>query len=193
MKCKQYIQYCELKSKKHEFNLQTEVQQVLRSKNIILLKAHQVDQELLDRVDAEQLALDIKGSIMKDAIKMEDSIYFDMATILQGVNEKTNRRTLKIQLNNLYKGASEEDGKIIEVFINLCSKLPNFQRLENIGELELITNFLDPVFSPLFNDPLINKHFIWLNRQEESTGGLRPDGAIISIPKKSRDRNFRLL
>lgn len=71
------------------------------------------------------------------------------------------------------------------MFVNLLSKLRNFERLEAIGELELTTNFLDPIFSSLFHDPAINKHFIWLNRQTENTDGLRPDGAIISIQKKA--------
>ncbi|KAI7887291.1 uncharacterized protein EV154DRAFT_389207, partial [Mucor mucedo] len=64
-------------------------------------------------------------------------------------------------LNKLYERASEDDSMLIEVFSNLSSKLPNFERLEAIGELELTTNFLDPIFSPLFHHPAANKHFIW--------------------------------
>ena len=97
---------------------------------------------------------------MKDTVKIDDKVYSDLTTILREVNEKTNQRDLKIQLNKLYERASEDDGKLIEAFINLLSKLPNFERLEAIGELELTTNFLDPIFSPLFHDPTINKHFI---------------------------------
>lgn len=67
-------------------------------------------------------------------------------------------------------------------------------RCNRIGELELTTNFLDPIFSLLFHHPTINKHFIWLNRQDENTGGLRPDGVMISVPKKkSRKHNLRVL
>lgn len=171
----------------------TEIQQVLACKNIILFKNYQFDQELLKRIDAEEHAINIKASIMKDTIKTDDAVYSDLTAILRGVNEKTNQRDLKIQLNKLYERASEDDSKLIEVFSNLSSKLPNFERLETIGELELTTNFLDPVFSPLFHHPTINKHFIWLNRQDENTGGLRPDGVMISVPKKSRKHNFRIL
>ncbi|KAI9274941.1 hypothetical protein EDC94DRAFT_493398, partial [Helicostylum pulchrum] len=65
---------------------------------------------------------------------------------------------LKIELNKLYATASEEDGKIIKVFVNsLTSKLPNFERLDPIGEFELIINLLEP----LFHYPQSNKHFIW--------------------------------
>ncbi|KAI9477828.1 MAG: hypothetical protein EXX96DRAFT_608461 [Benjaminiella poitrasii] len=95
---------------------------------------------------------------------------------LRKVNEKINRRELKVQLNKLYERASKEDGKIIKVFVNLL----NFERLEAIGELELTTNFLDPILSPLFHVPIISKHFIWLNIKVENMGGLRLDGVMIS-------------
>ncbi|KAI8890562.1 hypothetical protein K501DRAFT_328517 [Backusella circina FSU 941] len=173
------------KSKKYGLDLMTEIQQVLACKNIILFKDYQFDQELLKSIDAEEHAINIKASIMKDTIKTDDAVYSDLTAILRGVNEKTNRRDLKIQLNKLYERASEDDSKLIEVFSNLSSKLPNFEKLETIGELELTTNFLDLIFSPLFHHPTINKHFIWLNRQDENTGGLRPDGVMISVPKKA--------
>lgn len=163
----------------------TEIQQVLACKNIILFKAYQFDQELLQRINSEEHAINIKVSIMKDNIKINDAVYLDLTAIFRGVNEKTDRRDLKIRLNKLYESAFEDDGKLIEVFSNLSSKLPNFEILEAIGELELTTNFLDPIFSPLFHNPTVNKHFIWLNRQDENTGGLRPDGVIISVPKKA--------
>lgn len=59
-----------------------------------------------------------------------------------------NRRDLKIQLNKLYERAFEEDCRIIEVSVNLLSKLPNFERLEAVGELELTTDFFGFHFFP---------------------------------------------
>lgn len=91
---------------------------------------------------------------MKDNIKKADTVYSQLSTILRGVNEKTDRRDLKILLNKLYESASEDDSKLIEVFSNLLSKLPNFERLQTIGELELTTNYLDPIF-PLFSTTLL--------------------------------------
>ncbi|KAI9355210.1 hypothetical protein BD770DRAFT_125741 [Pilaira anomala] len=181
IKYKDYINFCKNKSKKYGFDLMTEIQQALACKNIILLKDYQCDEELLKRIDAEKHAINIKASIMKDTIKADDAVYSYLITNLIGVNEKTNRRDLKIQLNKLYESAPEDDSKLVEVFSNLLSKLTNFERLETIGELELTTNFLDPIFSP----PTINKHFIWLNRQDENSGGLQPDEVMISIPKKA--------
>ncbi|KAI7887290.1 uncharacterized protein EV154DRAFT_15267 [Mucor mucedo] len=184
-KYKDYINFCKGKSKKHGFDFMSDLQQVLACKNIILFKDYQFDPELLKRIDVEEHSISLKASIINDTIKTDDVVYSDLTTILRGVNQKTDRRDLKIQLNKLYERASKDDSMLIEVFSNLSSKLPNFERLEAIGELELTTNFLDPIFSPLFHHPAANKHFIWLNRQDENTGGLRPDGTIVSIPKKA--------
>ncbi|KAG1107362.1 hypothetical protein G6F42_016391 [Rhizopus arrhizus] len=67
----------------------TEIQQVLECKNIILFKAYQFDQELLKRNDAEEHAINIKASIMKDTIRIDDAVYSDLTAILRGVNEKS--------------------------------------------------------------------------------------------------------
>lgn len=69
--------------------------------------------------------------------------------------------------------------------MNLVSKLPNFERLDSIGELELMTTYVDPIMTPLFHEPDSHKHFIWSNKQDENTKNLRPDGAVISIPDRS--------
>jgi hypothetical protein len=69
-----------------------------------LFKAHQFDQELLKRIDAEEHAINRKASIMKDTVKIDDKVYSDLTTILREVNEKANRRDLKIQLTSYMKG-----------------------------------------------------------------------------------------
>lgn len=46
-------------------------------------------------------------------------------------------------------------------FDDSLNKLPGFVRVGAVGEMELTTNFLDPVFSPLFHQPQQNRHFLW--------------------------------
>lgn len=128
---KEYVDHCKNKSKKYGFDLQTEIQRVLACKNIILFKKHQRNHELFQDVDVEEHAKSIKDSIMLDTVKVSADTYLKLSMILRGVNEKTTRRNLTIQLNELYSTASEEDGKIISVFVNLVSKLPNFERLDS--------------------------------------------------------------
>ncbi|KAG1142913.1 hypothetical protein G6F37_007290 [Rhizopus arrhizus] len=58
------------------------------------------------------------------------------------------------------------------------NKLPNFKKTEEISEMELTTNYLDPVLSPIFHNPEKNKHLLWLNRKEENTNSFRPDAVM---------------
>lgn len=46
---------------------------------------------------------------------------------IRDINDETDRRALKIELNKLYEKAAKEDGIIIEIFINLVTKASKFQ------------------------------------------------------------------
>lgn len=61
-------------------------------------------------MDVEKHAISIKDSIMLDTVKVSADTYSKLFMILRGVNEKTSRRNLTIQLMELYFAASEEDG-----------------------------------------------------------------------------------
>lgn len=111
----------------------------------------------------------------------------ELAALLRDVNNKTDRRALKIELDKLYEKATEEDGKITEMFVNLVTKLPKFQRLSSVGEIELTVNFLDPILSHIFHCPDSNKHLMWLNRQDDSTTVYRPDAAMVALPQKAEN------
>ncbi|KAG1441163.1 hypothetical protein G6F56_011608 [Rhizopus delemar] len=94
---------------------------------------------------------------------------------------------MKIQLDQLYAEANEEDSVIIEVFSNLVQKLPNQERLSHVGEMELIVNFLDPILSPIYHRPDKNKLLVWLNRQDDNTSVLQPDAIMMATPQKTSD------
>ncbi|KAG1138124.1 hypothetical protein G6F37_010805 [Rhizopus arrhizus] len=87
--------------------------------------------------------------------------------------------------NEVFEVASKEDRNIIEIFANLVTKLPNFERLSPVGEIELTVNFLDPILSPIFHCPDNNKHLMWLNRKDESTAIFRPDAITVAIQQKA--------
>lgn len=44
---------------------------------------------------------------------------------------------------------------------NSLNKLPNFTKTDAISEMELTTNYLDPVLSPIFHDAQNDKHLLW--------------------------------
>lgn len=184
-KLNSYIKSCKDKSRKHGFNLQTQVHKVLASQNIILLKEGQVCPELAKHVDTEYLLNNIRAKAMTKDVTVDSMMYLSLCTLFRDVNNTTDRTKLKIEINRLFEVASKEDRNIIEIFANLVTKLPNFERLSPVGEMELTVNFLDPILSPIFHCPDNNKHLMWLNRKDENTAIFRPDAATVAIQQKA--------
>ncbi|KAI8064049.1 hypothetical protein BDF21DRAFT_347011 [Thamnidium elegans] len=178
---------CKNKADKYGFNLQTEINQVLASKDIILLKKAQVCSELVKYIDAESLLKNIQSDAISNDIKVNTEIFLELVTLLCDINDETDRRALKIELNNLYEKATKEDGIIIEIFVNLVTKASKFQRLSPVGELELTVNFLDSILSHIFHHPDSNKLFIWLNRKDDNTATCRPDATMVALPQKAEN------
>lgn len=61
----------------------------------------------------------------------------ELATLLGGVNDGTDRQALKRNLNRLY----EEATIISEMFVHLVIKLPNFERLSPIYSIALVPRY----------------------------------------------------
>ncbi|KAI7895865.1 uncharacterized protein EV154DRAFT_494002 [Mucor mucedo] len=122
---------------------------------------------------------------MNKDVTVDNMMYLSLCTLFRHVNSKTDRTQLKIEINRLFEVASKDDRNIIEIFSNLVTKLPNFERLRPVGEMELTVNFLDPILSPIFHCPDKNKHLMWLNRKDENTLIFRPDATTVAIPQKA--------
>ncbi|CAO0799915.1 unnamed protein product [Mucor circinelloides] len=186
-KLNKYIEICKDKANKHGFSLQTEIHQVLASKGIILLKKEQFCLELVRYIDAESLLNNIQSETINRDVKVDTKVYLELATLLRDISDRTDRRVLKSELNRLYEKATKEDGMIIEMFVNLVTKLPNFQRLSPVGEMELTVNFLDPILSHVFLCPDSSKHLVWLNRKDDNTTVCRPDATMVALPQKAEN------
>ncbi|GAA5805908.1 hypothetical protein HPULCUR_011434 [Helicostylum pulchrum] len=63
-------------------------------------------------------------------------------------------------------------------------KLPNLVKIEQVGEMGLTTKYLDPIFSPMFHQPEIDRHFVWTNRKDQNTENARPDGVLRLVRQK---------
>jgi hypothetical protein len=171
------------RKKKHGFDLQTQVHEVLASKKIILLRKGQQCKKLIEQADVDSLLKSTRSEALDTEIVFDINIYLKLATLLCSFNETINRRTMKIQLDQLYAEANEEDGVTIEIFSKLVQKLPNQEYLSHVGEMELIVNLLDPIC----HCPDKNKLLIWLNRQDENTSVLQPDAIMMATPQKTSD------
>ncbi|GAA5815775.1 hypothetical protein MFLAVUS_009290 [Mucor flavus] len=85
----------------------------------------------------------------------------------------------------------DEDVKVGD---NSYTKLTKLLRVDQISEMELTTNYIDSILSPLFHIPEINKHLLCnekrLNRKEENTDSSRPDGVMKYYNQKSNGVTF---
>ncbi|ORE18822.1 hypothetical protein BCV71DRAFT_178789, partial [Rhizopus microsporus] len=72
------------------------------------------------------------------------------------------RDSIKLALFDIYKKASKQDRKLVDVLINLLNILPTENLLEHkVEETELINRYLQPILSPLFHKPEKSQLFLW--------------------------------
>ncbi|KAG1047249.1 hypothetical protein G6F43_010293 [Rhizopus delemar] len=167
-----YINFCKQKSEREGFFVRSDTHQLLASKNIILLKEKEYDSSLLNYIDIKDIEL-LRNAVSQD--------YRPQGKLSDNIHSKLTEITRVIKL---YDTASTDDERIIDIYLNCLNKLPSFKKTEEISEMELTTNYLDPVLSPIFHNPEKNKHLLWLNRKEENTNHLRPDAIMKHYDRK---------
>ncbi|KAG1582409.1 hypothetical protein G6F48_009178 [Rhizopus delemar] len=101
-----------------------------------------------------------------------------------GIISNKERYEIKMEIISLYKNADRKDTFALDILLNCLNKLPDFESDAPVGEMELITNFLDPVFSPVFHSPQKKIALKWLNRNETNTSASRPNGVFSSTSYK---------
>lgn len=105
----------------------------------------------------QEFHMELMQNYIDENVKIESNIFGELTNIFRNINDKSDRKAIKIQLHKLYEAADHLDSKIIDILINLVNKLPgNILINEVVKEFELITIYLDPVLSPIFHDPQKN-------------------------------------
>ncbi|KAG1176011.1 hypothetical protein G6F70_006106 [Rhizopus microsporus] len=120
-------------------------------------------------------------------VKVERHIFNDITELFGSFNvEKDERDSIKLALFDIYKKASKQDRKLVDVLINLLNILPTENLLEHkVEETELINRYLQPILSPLFHKPEKSQLFLWLNTKTDlKSYDKRPDGGCVLIEKR---------
>lgn len=101
--------------------------------------------ELADHhAEIEHLFNDIRAQAIRKNITVDNDIYVSPpAGLLRNVNNSTDRRHLRIQMNRLFKASTREDRETVDIFSNLITKLPDFERLSPVEKMELTMDFLE--------------------------------------------------
>ncbi|KAG1472033.1 hypothetical protein G6F56_001780 [Rhizopus delemar] len=96
--------------------------------------------------------------------------------------EKDEKDSIKLGLFDIYRKASKQDRKLVDVLINLLNVLPTENLLEHkVEETELINGYLQPILSPLFHKQL----FLWLNTKTDLKNyDKRPDSGCVLVEKR---------
>ncbi|KAI9473388.1 MAG: hypothetical protein EXX96DRAFT_541095 [Benjaminiella poitrasii] len=153
------------KSEESGFYVDGDLHQILSLSHVLLLKANEHDVSVVNRFGLKNLNTLHKTLLEKHVDKesvMETSTFNSIISVLRGLNNNSERRSVKERINDIAKFASNKDYKIIDILINCLNKLPNQERLEDdIREAELIGIFLDPILNPIFHDPENNRLFRW--------------------------------
>ncbi|KAL0090867.1 hypothetical protein F4703DRAFT_1835493 [Phycomyces blakesleeanus] len=154
---------------------------ILSLYNIVLLKKNHAYSQIDFSMINDELSEKFESSP-----KIEKSIFMEIIHIFR--DDISDRDELKISLFDLYKKANKQDGRVIDVLINLLNKLPNEEIKEHdIEEQELIVSYTDPIISPLLHDPGHDKLFIWLNRTVLQNYDKRPDAGCLALKGKRLD------
>ncbi|KAI8330861.1 hypothetical protein BC941DRAFT_383192 [Chlamydoabsidia padenii] len=158
-----------------------DIHEILSLSHILLLTPNQHGPALIDCFGISNLDLYLDQLKKKylDDVKMNDTLFLNIIGIVRTLQGKS-RRTTKMELMKLACDVDIDDldASILDVMLNCVQKLPDYQDSAPPGEQQLITNFIDPILSPLFHQPDHNRTFYWLNRTVEDTEILRPDGAM---------------
>ncbi|KAF7727230.1 hypothetical protein EC973_007843 [Apophysomyces ossiformis] len=167
-----------------------------------IYKAHAVDRMkrsglylAADLYEVLYVILDFTGTLkakyMCEDTYISDELQLCVTKVLRKLaaqNKNISRRTFELELLVLSKDFEEDECVLIDIIRCCIQKLPFTDSVHEIGEMELITTYLDPVLATMLNRPEKNKYFRWLNQQvieygAESTN-LRPDATMSLDPTK---------
>ncbi|KAG0177677.1 hypothetical protein DFQ29_004532 [Apophysomyces sp. BC1021] len=101
--------------------------------------------------NVELFLASLKQKYMKADLKINKTIFLQL--------------DIKLELQNLAVDADAHDSAIINSLLNCVNKLPDYELDMTIGEQELITNYVDPILSPIFHQPTNGRLFRWADVQ----------------------------
>ncbi|CAO3701322.1 unnamed protein product [Rhizopus stolonifer] len=154
--------------------------EILSLYNTILLKKEQSYSE----VDMSVLYKDMLDEY-KNYEKVDKDVFSEITEAFRIDETGSSRDELKIMLFRIYEKAKKEDRKMIDVLVNMINKLPNQEIIDNdVEEQELITNYIDPILSPILHRPEGDKLFLWLNKTALKSYNKRPDAGCAVILKR---------
>ncbi|KAG0736632.1 hypothetical protein G6F23_010833 [Rhizopus arrhizus] len=174
------------KACKEGLSLVLDLQQTLSLSHIMLLVPQSNDKDMVDLFGADTLSSiyrEIRDAYIDHGIELEASLAKNIKKTMRNLRDgNISRVKAVVELAILLENTGNEDAQIVQAIMNCVMKLPQTNTSSKIGEMELITNYLDPILSPMFHQPDHGRLFKWLNLKSKELSkadvNSRPDGAM---------------
>ncbi|KAI9315731.1 hypothetical protein BX666DRAFT_345518 [Dichotomocladium elegans] len=156
---------------------------------ILLMNEHQHGKSLIKHIglrNLDQYLHQLKAEYINSELKVDNDVFVRVISTLRNL-DLTGRKAAKMELMSMSIEVDEHDSAIVDALINCLNKLPEYGQRTAIGEQDLIINYIDPIVSPIFHQPVCSRLFRWLNREVENTEIWRPDGAMVLADQSSTE------
>ncbi|KAI7855260.1 hypothetical protein BDC45DRAFT_506983 [Circinella umbellata] len=185
----QYQKYSLNKAYDLNLHLVSDLQKVLSLSSIMLLNKNSNDEEFtrLFGKNINSLHSGFRNMFIDGSIVLGENIFASLERIVQKIIDAEPmslddpRDEAYMEISLLMKNADKGDRAVLRAMNNLISKLPSYKTSQTIGETELVTNYLDPLLSPMFHDPHNRRLFRWLNRKEDVATNQKPYGGMTVV------------
>ncbi|CAO3680738.1 unnamed protein product [Rhizopus stolonifer] len=182
----QYKTISKEKARKQGLSIVSDLQKALSLSHIMLLAPEANDKEMLDLYGINTLSCmyrEIRSQYIDKDVAFDLNLTKDVKNIITDLeDESISRVEAIIKMANLMKDQEDEERSLLQALLNCITKLPKTKTCSVIGEAELISNYLDPILSPMFHQPDNHKLFRWLNKKNKESKKVdiktRPDGGM---------------
>jgi hypothetical protein len=181
---------------KQNLLVESHVQQILSLSHILLLKPQQHSPLMVEVFGAETLKAmykDVVRKLTEQETEFDAEVLMKLTRIAKRLQREEIERDVAVsELHTLAVGCAYGERAILKAIRNIIERVPRISLKSPVGEVELCTNYIDPVLSPIFEDPDCGVFLRWSNKeapeskQRKLTGRAKqPDAVICDIDQLS--------
>ncbi|KAL9538392.1 hypothetical protein MBANPS3_010962 [Mucor bainieri] len=170
--------------------LETHAYEILAMSSILLLKQNQYSSSMLRHFSQQNLNkiqdAHISSQLKESTIVLDENLFTDIRAIVKTLQKKHDRLAAINALSTLDIKSNHQE-KIAMMMMLLVLKLPLSTIESKSGEINLCTNYLDPVLCSILNDDHDERLLQWPNTKVEDSKSKRPDAVVFSMLQNQYD------
>ncbi|KAK4519941.1 uncharacterized protein ATC70_010185 [Mucor velutinosus] len=143
---------------------------------------HHFSQKDLNKIQKAHLS----GHVKESTAVFDEKLYADIRAIIKKLQTEHDRLAAINALTTMdIKNNYQE--KIVMMMMHLITKLPLSKIDSRSGEINLCTNYLDPVLCSILNDDEDERLLQWPNTKAEDSKSKRPDAVVFNMLQNQYD------